>query len=150
MKTLTFTPSALPCNWRGNVMALTFAGALGLFAGCASGPESHVVSAPPPATPAAQQASAPLVVTQPANGTAAPATNTIVVTQSPPAAHQEVVTARPSSDHVWVGGYWTWRTDRYEWTPGRWVIPPRSGAVWIPPRWAPEGNGYRFYEGYWD
>ena len=70
--------------------------------------------------------------------------------QAPPQAQQEVPTARPSRDHVWVPGYWAWRTDRYEWTAGHWEIPPRAGAVWVPPRCQPEGTSWRFYEGYWD
>ncbi|HEX2861511.1 MAG TPA: YXWGXW repeat-containing protein [Lacunisphaera sp.] len=116
-----------------------------LFAGCGSTPESHVVSAPPPAAPgavvmAAQQPQA--VPSQPAQ---------VVVVQAPPAMQQEVVQARPSSDHVWIAGYWTWRNNRYEWVAGRWELPPRSAAVWVAPRWERLNDGtYRFYEGYWN
>jgi hypothetical protein len=76
--------------------------------------------------------------------------SSIVVMQAPPAAQQEVPTARPSADHVWVAGYWTWRNNQYQWMAGHWEIPPRGGAVWVPPRWQPEGTSWRFYEGYWD
>ncbi len=76
--------------------------------------------------------------------------SSIVVMQAPPAAQQEVPAARPTRDHVWVSGYWTWQTNRYEWRAGRWEIPPRVGAVFVPPRWQPEGASWRFYEGYWD
>ena len=76
--------------------------------------------------------------------------SSIVVMQAPPAAQQEVPSARPTRDHVWVSGYWSWRNSRYEWSPGHWEVPPRSGAVWVPPRWQPEGTSFRFYEGYWD
>jgi hypothetical protein len=116
------------------------------ISGCASEPESHVVSSPPPGAPVVGQAPAVYATPAPAAGSQ----STIVVTQAPPAAQQEVVTARPSSDHVWVGGYWTWRNSRYEWVPGNWVVPPRSGATWIPPRWETEGGAYRFYEGRWE
>jgi hypothetical protein len=139
----------------------TFAvlGAIALATGCSSGPDSHVVSAPPPASPTVVQT--PTVVTTttqqttPATQTTyvAPANspaNTIYVTQAPPAMQQEVVLARPSSSHVWVPGYWTWRNDRYEWMAGHWEIPPRANATWVAPRWEREGNAYRFYEGYWD
>jgi hypothetical protein len=137
-------------------------GAIGVLAGCATEPESHVVSAPPPAPPATAPAA---VYTAPAQPAATVYTNSagqtvavpspvgassIVVMQAPPAAQQEVPTPRPSSNHVWVAGYWSWKTDHYEWMAGHWEIPPRSGAVWVPPRWQPEGSSWRFYEGYWD
>lgn len=74
----------------------------------------------------------------------------MVVMQAPPAAQQEVPTPRPTSDHVWVAGYWRWQNNQYLWVPGHWEVPPRGGAVWTPPRWQPEGTSWRFYEGYWD
>ena len=137
---------------------LAVCGALGLLAGCASEPSSVVVSAPPPPPPASVPAatvySAPpgTVVSQP-TAVAVPSPvgqSSIVVMQAPPAAQQEVPTTRPSPSHVWVAGYWTWRNNQYQWMSGRWEMPPRSGAVWIPPRWQPEGSSWRFYEGYWD
>lgn len=142
-----------------SVLALSV---IGLFAGCASYPESHVVSAPPPPPPSAPPAtvySAPATVpttttvTTPTGTYAVPSpvgASSVVVMQAPPQAQQEIPTPRPSRDHVWVPGYWTWRTDRYEWRAGHWEIPPRTGSVWVPPRWQPEGTSWRFYEGYWD
>lgn len=142
--------------------ALVVCGAIGVFAGCADEPESHVVSAPPPPPPATAPAT---VYTAPATGAATTYTtpsgtiaavpsptgaSSIVVMQAPPAAQQEVPPPRPGSDYVWVPGYWSWHTDHYEWTAGHWQIPPHEGAVWVPPRWEPEGSQWRFYEGYWD
>ena len=158
----------LLAGMKTNLSPLLAAGALGavaLLAGCASEPASHVVSAPPPLPPATPAAPAATVYTTPAPVAAATAVTTptgtyavpspvgassVVVMQAPPQAQREVPTARPSRDHVWVAGYWAWRNDRYEWTAGHWEIPPRAGAVWIPPRWQPEGTSWRFYEGYWD
>lgn len=120
-------------------------GAVSLFVGCASEPVSHVVSAPPPAAPAQTQT---VVVPAGTTTTTAPA-GAIVVTQAPPPIQQEPVLSQPSSRHVWMPGYWTWRDSRYVWISGRWEIPPRTDAVWIAPRWVPEGGAYRFYEGYW-
>jgi hypothetical protein len=147
MKTLY--PAPRPHRARNSLAPILIVSGLAAFiGGCASEPESHVVSAPPPAGAVVTQSQTPTVYATPG---AAPGTqSTIVVTQAPPAAQQEVVTARPSSDSVWVGGYWTWRNSRYEWIPGHWATPPRSGATWIPPRWEQEGNAYRFYEGRWD
>ena len=70
--------------------------------------------------------------------------------QAPPAAQQEIPSARPTHDHVWVAGYWSWQNNQYQWMAGHWEVPPRAGAVWIPPRWQPEGTSWRFYPGYWD
>ena len=147
MKTLSPAPRTSPAK-TSLLSVLALAGLTALVGGCASEPESHVVSAPPPGAPVVAQAQAPVVYSQPATVAGQP--NTIVVTQAPPAPQQEMVTARPSSDHVWVGGYWTWRNNRYEWVPGHWVVPPRSGATWVPPRWETEGGAYRFYEGRWE
>lgn len=137
-------------------------GALGWLAGCASEPESYVVSTPPPPPPTV--APAATVYTTPAPATTAMVTtptgtyavptpvgaSSIVVMQAPPQAQQEVPTPRPTRDHVWLAGYWSWRTDRYQWMAGHWEVPPRAGSVWVPPRWQPEGTAWRFYEGYWD
>lgn len=140
-------------------------GAIGLFAGCASEPESVVVSAPPPPPPTATAqvytapAATPVAVqtVQTPNGPATVATpvspvgaSSVVVMQAPPAVQQEVPTSRPSADHTWVAGYWRWQNNQYMWVPGHWEVPPRTGAVWVPPRWQPEGSSWRFYEGYWD
>lgn len=135
-------------------------GVVGLFAGCASEPESVVVSAPPPPPPTAGATvysapvmTAPVAVQTPAGVATVPTpvgASSIVVMQAPPAAQQEVPSPRPSTDHVWVSGYWTWRNNQYTWMAGQWVVPPRTGAVWIPPRWQPEGTSWRFYEGYWN
>jgi hypothetical protein len=97
--------------------------------------------------------STPVVSTSPTYATTQngmPVVNTVVVTQAPPMAQQEVVLARPSPEHVWIAGYWTWRDNQYEWMAGHWELPPRSDAAWVAPRWVQEGNSYRFYEGYWN
>ncbi|HTL68549.1 MAG TPA: YXWGXW repeat-containing protein [Lacunisphaera sp.] len=129
-----------------------------LLAGCAADPESHLVSAPPPSSPTntvvtTTTTSAPLAA--PHNGyavsqTPQPVVSTVVVTQAPPALQPEVALAQPSSAHVWLAGYWTWRNDRYEWMAGHWELPPNSGAVWVAPRWERQGNAYKFTEGYWE
>ncbi len=121
-------------------------GGLALMAGCASEPESHVLSAPPPAAPQTQ-----VVVTQPQMQAVQQPAGAVIVTQAPPVMQQELVSAQPSSDHKWIPGYWTWRNSRYEWVSGHWELPPSSGSVWVAPRWERTSSGsYRFYEGYWN
>lgn len=121
-----------------------------LLGGCATYPEAHVVSAPPPTPPAqivvVQQ---PAVVTAPAPGQAA----TIVVTQAPPAQPQVVVVerpTRPTPEHVWIDGHWTIREGRYHWVRAQWERRPYRDSVWMPPRWENRSDGtFMFYEGYW-
>jgi hypothetical protein len=141
---------------------LACCGVLGFFAGCASEPNSHLVSAPPPPAPTTAvmttTVATPVVMTTPAvvvanpgYATTAPApVGTIYVTQAPPAVQQDVVVAQPTSQHVWLAGYWTWRNARYEWMAGHWDLPPGSASAWVSPRWERQGNAYRFYEGYWN
>lgn len=135
---------------------LVAASGLFLLAGCESPTESHVVSAPPPANPVLVSSQPTVVQQTPTQvvvaGNATPsAAATIIVTQAPPAVQQEVVVARPSSAHVWVPGYWTWRNNRYEWMSGHWEIPPRTDAMWVAPRTERLSDGtYRFYEGFWN
>jgi hypothetical protein len=125
--------------------------ALTLLAGCASDP---VVPVPPPATPPQQTVVVtPAPVSQPQmaviGATSVPG-GAVVVTQAPPVTQQQVVSARPSADHVWVEGWWVWRDGRYIWRPGEWVVPPRMGAVWNAPRWERRSDGWVLVEGYWN
>ena len=138
---------------------LAICAAISLMAGCASEPESHVVSAPPPLAPSTSMTtttttSTPVMVA-PAPGYAptavmAPVVSTVVVTQAPPALQPDVVLAQPSSQHVWIAGYYTWRNDRYEWMTAHWELPPRTNAAWVKPAWEQQGNAYKFTEGYWN
>jgi hypothetical protein len=151
----------------GSMRPLTTAfvcgGALALLAGCATDPESHVVSAPPPPAPVRSVTTTTTTTTpntmravaigNPGNvivTTATPAVSTTIVTVAPPALQTEVVLAQPSSQYVWLAGYWTWRNERYEWMAGHWQLPPNSRAVWVAPRWEQQGNAYKFTEGYWN
>src|ERR1017187_10546828 len=127
--------------------ASVICGALAFMSGCADEPESHLVSAPPPGRPVnsvvttSTTTTAPVVVANPAYVTNAPVvvanpgyvtttntgpvSSTIVVTQAPPALQTEVVLAQPSPQHVWIPGYWTWRSEQYQWTARQWEPPPR-------------------------
>ena len=66
-----------------------------------------------------------------------------------PAASQEIIEERPSSQHVWVSGHWRWQDGRYAWIAGRWDLPPRPNVSWVEPRWERKGNGYVLGGGYW-
>jgi WXXGXW repeat (2 copies) len=73
----------------------------------------------------------------------------IVVKVAPPHAVVEHRDARPSPQHVWVGGYHRWDGNAYVWEKGRWEIPPHPGAKWVAPRWNHRKDGYVFVEGSW-
>ena len=139
---------------------IALCGTLGLFAGCATEPESHVVSAPPPASPTSPQQVVvtqqpqQVVVTQPQQQvvTTVPVSGTsYVVMQAPPAPQPpQAIPTQPSSHHVWIDGYWTWQNNRYEWMAGHWEVPPFAGARWHSPHVESDSGAFRFYEGYWN
>lgn len=95
-----------------------------------------VVATPPPAPP--QQ-----VVVAPSQP------QQIVVVAPPPPVRREVVYARPSRNHVWVPGYWSWNHGRHVWIAGHYVVPPRGRARWVEPRWERRGGSYVLIEGHW-
>jgi hypothetical protein len=73
----------------------------------------------------------------------------------PPRARSSRAIGRPSRPgQVWTPGYYRWHSrrrgrGRYTWVSGRWATPPRSGAVWVPPRWQRSRGGYVFRAGRW-
>lgn len=136
--------------------------AVALLTGCATQPESHMVSAPPPPAPTGTQqvvvspATQQVIVTQAqpqqvvTTVTPAGATTSYVVVQAPPAPQApQAIPAQPSTSHVWIDGYWTWRNSRYEWMAGHWEVPPFAGARWVAPRSESQSGAIRFYEGHW-
>jgi hypothetical protein len=164
IKNISLLSGSIPVRTvRQITTAAVCCGALGLLAGCASEPESHVVSSPPPPAPMRSVTTTTttttpdtmpaVVVANPGNvmfAPTAPAVSATIVTLAPPALQTEVILAQPSPRHVWLAGYWTWRNERYEWMAGHWQLPPNSNAVWVTPRWEQQGNAYRFTEGYWN
>jgi hypothetical protein len=72
-----------------------------------------------------------------------------VVVEAPPPPREEVVVVRPSPEHVYIHGYWSWREGRHYWVAGHWELPPRRGVVWVEPRWEHRERGYVFVGGSW-
>lgn len=111
-------------------------GGLTLLSGCSTPRESVLVSGPPPqspttgredAQPVAQTGQTQQVVT---TSNVPTGNNSIIVVQAPPATRPpEAVPKRPSPGHIWVSGYCTWQSNRYECAAGRWETPPRRGAT---------------------
>ena len=84
--------------------------------------------------------------------TAPPASRaTVAVLVPPPTPIVEAPPPRPYVGAAWQAGSWEWRSDlgRYSWVPGRWVTAPRSGVVYVPPRWERTDHGYMRVPGRW-
>jgi len=73
----------------------------------------------------------------------------VVIKLRPPVSIHEQRTARPSREHVWVGGYHRWDGNAYSWQAGEWQKPPRAHAVWVAPRYNHTRDGYVFVDGRW-
>lgn len=75
----------------------------------------------------------------------------IVVTQPPPppARPSEVMTVQPSTEMVWVAGFWRYTGQEYLWVRGRWEIPPPNCSGFVSPHWQRRGGGYSYVQGYW-
>lgn len=83
--------------------------------------------------------------------TAADSATSLVIEEAPPPPEREVIVARPSPAHVWIGGYWGFQAGKHVWISGRWDLPPRSNVVWVAPRWERHRHrhGYVFVPGCW-
>lgn len=68
---------------------------------------------------------------------------------APPSPIEEAPPPAPSPQHVWTGGYWTFRDGRYAWVPGAYVIAPQPAARWVPARWVARGRDWTFEPGHW-
>ena len=85
------------------------------FAGCSTRVvEREVIHTPAPQPTVVQAAPAP-----------AP-TPVIIATVQPPPQQAEKVPPAPSSDAVWIPGYWNYSNDQYVWVAGRYE-PARVG-----------------------
>ena len=73
----------------------------------------------------------------------------VVVRIGPPHAIVERRVPPPSRGHVWVSGYHRWDGRAYVWEPGRWELPPRPRAHWVPHRWVHRHGGWVLVEGHW-
>lgn len=74
---------------------------------------------------------------------------TIIRVAPPPPVHVGVVGRAPAAGYVWIDGYNRWDGRKYVWVQGRWVRPPRRGAIWVAPVWTRRNGGWVFRAGYW-
>ncbi|CAN5793952.1 hypothetical protein BH09MYX1_BH09MYX1_53250 [soil metagenome] len=67
---------------------------------------------------------------------------------APPPLQAEARGSAPVAGAAWVDGYWAW-SGAWVWVPGRWSMPPQTGATWRPNVWVPEGVSVRLDPGAW-
>ena len=75
----------------------------------------------------------------------------IIVPSEPPLPQFETATQKSEDAAVWVPGFWDWseREATWRWVSGRWEVPPRPGAVWVPPSHVRQGHGWVLTRGGW-
>ena len=66
-----------------------------------------------------------------------------------PPRQQELITAEPSPQHVWVSGQWERTPDSWAWSAGKWVQPPFSNAYWVPGYWKHRSGQYAWQPAHW-
>ncbi len=77
-------------------------------------------------------------------------TEPALVQEAPPEPKVEVMTTCPSSNHVWIGGYWKWE-GRWVWECGCWKPRPHPTACWEPGHWSKHHTyrGWVWVPGHW-
>jgi len=103
-----------------------------------SGPAPAVVIQQPPVATAPTETVAPQ---QPSE--------TVYVSEAPPAPPVEVIPVAPDHYHVWISGHYEWTHHGYVWRVGHWERPPRHGQHWAPARWEFRGGRYVYIQGRW-
>ncbi len=57
--------------------------------------------------------------------------------------------AQPSTNYVWVTGYWWWTNRVYQWVPGYWALPPQTSYVYVSGYWVNKNNAWVYVRGGW-
>ena len=88
------------------------------------------------------------VAPAPAGVYAPPPAADVAVQATPPAPRVEVQPAAPYAGAVWIGGYWAWAGNHYDWVPGTWSA-PRPGHLWVAGHWKGTSSGWKWVPGHW-
>ncbi|HXX66158.1 MAG TPA: hypothetical protein VEK07_03200, partial [Polyangiaceae bacterium] len=72
----------------------------------------------------------------------------VAVGLPPPEPMQEMRTAPPNVQAIWVAGYWHWTGVQYAWIPGHWENPP-AGVRWRAPHYFLRDGTYFYEPGGW-
>ena len=79
--------------------------------------------------------------------------STVVVAPTPPPPPRaEARPPAPGPEMVWTEGHWSWKPDarNYAWIEGKYVMPPRPHAAWMPGRWTQRTEGWVWEDGRWN
>jgi hypothetical protein len=66
-----------------------------------------------------------------------------------PTLEEEIVTVRPSHEHVWIPGYWERDPGKWTWQKGHWDKPPHKAAHWQKGHWAYQDGKWNWRRGHW-
>ncbi len=72
-----------------------------------------------------------------------------IVSEAPPRPRLEPRSVQVHREDLWIVGYWDLRGDRWEWAPGRWERPVRSGIRWVPAIYVRDDDHWRYDPGHW-
>src|SRR5262245_8256219 len=81
-----------------------------------------------------------------ASNSAAQVSFDIRIGTPPPPPRYYVVRPQPAPEFVWVEGYWYPQGNHYRWHNGYWTRPPYEGAYWVEPYYV---RGY-YFAGHWE
>jgi hypothetical protein len=68
---------------------------------------------------------------------------------APPPPVAERPTPPPGKGYIWIPGYQRWDGRAYHWAEGKWALPPRPHAYWVPGRWEKRPGGWVWVPGHW-
>ncbi|MDD4891704.1 MAG: hypothetical protein PHU85_17435 [Phycisphaerae bacterium] len=79
-------------------------------------------------------------------------TEVIVVEKAPPPMIVERIPSRPSPNHVWIEGYYSWDNGhhRHTWVKGHYAECPKPNARWTPDTWVKTQRGWKYEPGHWN
>jgi hypothetical protein len=66
-----------------------------------------------------------------------------------PEGEVDFITVEPSTEHVWIPGYWERDPDKWTWVKGRWEKPPLKKAHWQNGHWKWQEGKWHWVRGYW-
>ena len=72
----------------------------------------------------------------------------VIVSAPPPPPPNEVYVVNPGPAYVWIPGGWVW-AGRWVWEGGRWSVPPRRDAVWVPHHYVYRSGAHVYVHGGW-
>jgi hypothetical protein len=72
-----------------------------------------------------------------------------VVPEAPPPRRVEVLVERPGPRFVWIRGDWRHSGHEWDWSDGRWSVPPGPRTRWVAARYEAVPGGTRYTPGHW-